>query len=320
MSNRSKGRAAIGHSCGSGLLNFAPSRSKITVFGGFAVRKLLLAALLVFALALAGGEAFARYYLQLGDPPLTIADPDIEYMFKPDQDVSRFGNRIFINHWGMRSPQIERTPPPSQHRTLVLGDSVVNGGNLSDQSSLATTLLSTGERLFLNVSAGSWGPENMLAYVKKFGLFGADRLVLVLSTHDASDVPTFAPLDPDTHPTETPSLALVEAVTRYLPRYFPDSGSPAVATEEQAPAPSALAAVSALLAALPNSCLVLHPTLSEFRSGHTGAGYAALREAAAGAVIVDEMPLVAEGDYRDDIHHSDAGQRTLAKAISGCFD
>ena len=61
----------------------------------------------------------------------------------------------------------------------------------------------------------------MLAYAKKFGLFNADRVMVQLSSHDIADVPTFAPLDPNTHPTKNPPCALYEGVVRYLPRYMP---------------------------------------------------------------------------------------------------
>ena len=46
-------------------------------------------------------------------------------------------------------------------------------------------------------------------------------VVLVASSHDVTDNPTFAPLDPNTHPTKKPLLALTEGLTRYLPRYLP---------------------------------------------------------------------------------------------------
>ena len=49
------------------------------------------------------GEIFARYFLGLGTPPLSISDPRIEYMFKPNQDVYRFGNHFITNQYGMRS-------------------------------------------------------------------------------------------------------------------------------------------------------------------------------------------------------------------------
>jgi hypothetical protein len=54
----------------------------------------VLAAVLLFLLLLAGAEALARFYLGLGDPPLTIRDPDIEYLFAPSRCYVRFGNHV----------------------------------------------------------------------------------------------------------------------------------------------------------------------------------------------------------------------------------
>jgi hypothetical protein len=45
---------------------------------------------------LVAGELFARFYLGLGDPPLSEADSKIEYLFKPDQDCHRRGANIRI--------------------------------------------------------------------------------------------------------------------------------------------------------------------------------------------------------------------------------
>lgn len=202
-----------------------------------------LAAGLVATVALA--EISARKFLGLGTPPLTVADRDVEYMFAPNQDVNRFGNRILINQFGMRSAALSYQKAPNETRILVFGDSVVNGGAQTDHQHLATTLLEqrrTSERgepqVVGNVSAGSWGPGNWLAYARKFGLFNADAIVLVVSGHDYADNPTFAPLNPDTHPTERPLLALLEGATRYLPRYVPALGS-LVATELPSPTASA---------------------------------------------------------------------------------
>lgn len=76
------------------------------------------------------GELFARFYLGLGDPPLSVAHPTIEYMFKPNQDVYRFGNRQLYNRYGMRSPYFDREKSDDELRILVIGDSVVNGGKI----------------------------------------------------------------------------------------------------------------------------------------------------------------------------------------------
>lgn len=193
----------------------------------FIIRRKLFLVLLALAV-IVSGELFCRMVLGLGDPPLYVTDPQIEYMMKPDQDVKRFGNHVFVNHWGMRSPEISQHKQNTDEiRVLIFGDSVVNGGSETDQSLLATTLMQQRLQTTLgrpvvvgNISAGSWGPGNWLAYAKRYGFFDADVLVLVVNSGDFADNPTFAPLK-SSHPTQKPLLALQEAVFRYLPRYLP---------------------------------------------------------------------------------------------------
>lgn len=94
-----------------------------------------------------------------------------EYLFKPNQDLHLFGNHIVINAYGMGSANFPVAKLPGQFRVLVFGDSVLNGGNLTDQAPLATELLR--EKLAANilqdvvvgnVIAGCWGPENWLSF------------------------------------------------------------------------------------------------------------------------------------------------------------
>ena len=167
--------------------------------------------MLVVAL-IAGGEMFSRFYLGLGNPPLWEFHPTMAFLFKPNQRVHRFGNLFITNRYGMRSDDF---PPqklnPQELRVLVFGDSVVNGGNLTDHSRLATTLLAKRLSASLarpivvgNASAGSWGPPNELAYLQQFGFLDAYLIILVLSSSDYDDTPNFEPLDPLIRPTETP--------------------------------------------------------------------------------------------------------------------
>ena len=184
------------------------------------------------------GEIFARYFLGLGTPPLSITHPKIEYMYKPNQDVYRFGNHFVTNQYGMRSEPFTKKKSSDELRIMVFGDSVVNGGNLTDQAELATSILkerlakTLGKNVVVgNISSGSWGPGNWLAYAEEYGFFDADIIVLVISSHDYIDNPTFQPLDKNTHPTEQPVSALLEGIERYLPRYLPQIPTSTVATE-----------------------------------------------------------------------------------------
>src|SRR5437667_9094846 len=90
-------------------------------------RRRLIRALSILLLVLIAGELFARFYLGLGDPPLSMFDAEMEYRFKPSMSYRRFGNRIHYNAWSMRS---EDFPPhkssPDELRVMILGDSVIN--------------------------------------------------------------------------------------------------------------------------------------------------------------------------------------------------
>jgi hypothetical protein len=299
----------------------------------------LLAAAIVL---LACGELFARYYLGLGHPPLSQTHPTIEYLFKPNQDVRRFGNRFRTNGYGMRS---EDFPPqklnPAELRVMVYGDSVVNGGNLTDQSRLATsylqkTLAHDLQRPVVvgNISAGSWGPPNELAYLRQFGFLDADIAVLVLSSSDYDDAPTFEPLNPMTHPTETPLSALWEGITRYLPRYIngtPINESGAVPDAQKVPNKRDMeVSLSAEREFLETAkaqgvkvLVVQHWTASELHSRQPLQGHTEIRRIATEAAVVisdDAAKLQAcldarKNPYRDDIHLNDAGQLALAELL-----
>lgn len=185
--------------------------------------------LVVIVVILGIGEAIARWGFGLGDPPLLMDDPEIEYLFKPGT-YHRFGNLIHYNQWSMRSDDFPREKSdPTEIRIMVIGDSVANGGSLTDQSEVATTLLQEklrrdlGKKVIVgNISAGGWAPYNELAYLRKYGLFEADLVVIILSSHDYAYIPTFAPRagkDPNL-PDQSPLFALQEAFTRYLPRHL----------------------------------------------------------------------------------------------------
>jgi hypothetical protein len=85
----------------------------------------------------------------------------------------------------MRNISIDQVTQP--HRVIAFGDSVLNGGSLSDQSSIATTLASDSETFYGNVSAGSWGPANMLAWIDEYGLLDAEVAIILISSHDLYD-------------------------------------------------------------------------------------------------------------------------------------
>ena len=170
----------------------------------------------------AGGEWFARAQLGLGTPPLYVPDALTEYRLKPDQEINRFGNRIAVNAFSMRSAPLAPVRDQSLQRVLIFGDSVLWGGSVLDQNLIATDLLQkSGNFEVGNVAAPSWGPGNWLGWAQRYGFLEANTVVLVISSHDAADNPsseTF--LGNRNQPLHPPVSALWEGFNRYfLPRF-----------------------------------------------------------------------------------------------------
>ena len=279
-------------------------------------------------------ECYCRFHLGLGDPPLSIADAQIEYLFAPNQHLRRFGNHVDYNAWSMRSDDFPvQKSQPNELRVMVFGDSVVNGGALTDQRDLATSILQRqlgavmGRPVVVgNISAASWGPPNMLAYARRFGLFQADAVVIVVSSHDYADAPTFQPIvgvNPD-FPSHRPWCATWEAITRYLPRYVPmlAGKTPPVRPPTQKDIDESLGALGDLIRlAQQNGAKVVlaqHLTLAELPPGRLEEGHDAIAKTARDAGV---EPFDLEGTgasaalYRDHIHTNQAGQAFIAARL-----
>lgn len=297
---------------------------------------------MVVACVLVFLELFARFCLGLGDPALLQVHPTIEYYFKPNQVVHPFGNLFRTNRYGMRSDDFPpRKTQPRELRVLVFGDSVVNGGNLTDHSRLATTLLQNRLAQELhrpvivgNISAGSWGPPNQLAYIKQFGFLDADVAIFVLSSSDSSDAPTFEPLNPFTHPTVGPFSAAWEGATRYLPRFWHWRSA-----LEPAPPPASLETINPhdvevsiaaerefldLARSAGLTVMVLqHWEASELAAHLPEFGHEEILQAAtaSGVPVYQDAEIllqyIAKGlnPYRDNIHLNDNGQRAYADLL-----
>lgn len=286
--------------------------------------------------SIVAAEMAARYFI--GTPPLSISHPSIDYMFAPNQDVIRFGNRQLINSVGMRSEPLDTVG--ERKLVLVFGDSVLNGGNQTSHEDLATTLATNNDVFFGNVSASSWGPGNYRAWIDEFGLFDADGVLFLLSDHDIDDQPSFRPLNPIAHPTKKPPFALSEIFTRFLPRYLPDTLASFFALEPpdrrdgpiSTKRPSGLEDMQEMFLELENkgvpACILFHPTQSEL-AGASRPGTASFKGLADQWQIptIDLAPIYLESGntsslYRknDGIHINASGQRLLVKGLSSCLD
>jgi hypothetical protein len=171
---------------------------------------------------IAVAELALRLIWGFGTPVLYVANKNYEYSYAPGQDVRRYGNHILTNSYGMR---FEEPTSKDSVRVLYLGDSVINGGSHSDQDELSSTLLSNelSAKLqkkvnVMNISAGSWGPDNAAAFLDEHGYFDADAMVIIFSSHDAFDNMTFEPVVGRNvnYPDTKPLCAISEVIMRYL--------------------------------------------------------------------------------------------------------
>ncbi|MDX2203069.1 MAG: SGNH/GDSL hydrolase family protein [Hyphomicrobiaceae bacterium] len=292
-------------------------------------------ALAVVCIAVAA-ELICRFGVGLGDPPLFRIDSDIEYLAAPSRCHQRFGNSVCFNSLSMRAEE----PPPraaGAARILVLGDSIIHGGVLTDQAELATSLLQKGlgrEAWVGNASAPSWGPANLLAYTRRFGWLQADLAILVLSSHDLTDLPEFRQDYGADYPIRPPHLALEEAVTRYGPRVFP----PLAALSPQATPPrrtytedqrtrEGVAALADLLrqmkAGAGAAYVVLYPTVTELDGGpapERALEIAEIRKLGLPYIDLIGAKTWRRSYYRDDIHPNAEGQAALAAILRCLWD
>ena len=280
-------------------------------------------------------EIILRYVFGFCDAVLYQPSPAYEYIAQPNQHRYRFFSHIDYNSYSQRSEE------PDSTKTIVLGlgDSVIFGGTMLDQDSIATTLFSkeTGMQM-LNISSGSWGPDNCAAYLKEKGTFGAKAMVLVCSSHDAFDVMSHIPvvgIYPN-YPDKQYKLAIWEVVDRYLlPRikvYFrgkqlldPDAQVVEKVKSDEGVANKALNFDPGFDQLLQISeekhipfFIYLHPEVGEIMSRKYKEGGLMIMEWAKTHHIklIDGLNEGVTVDmYRDVIHLNEKGQRNLANSL-----
>ena len=218
---------------------------------------------------------------------------------------------------------------------FVVGDSVVNGGVMTDHKDLATTVLTEQMKIQVcNVSAGSWGPGNYAAYFSKFKnlVSSNDVLVLVVNSHDLwEDDPAKtkgANVGKDIAlPMRKPFCALFDGFYRYfIPVVRKKLGQAVVMTKVDVPKwqidsknELALYNLSMLSKVFDISWkrkyMLIHRSRKEMISNVITSGECAFREyAKRNGIAIIEL-LLCEEDYRDAIHLSVSGQRKMAEAI-----
>ena len=297
--------------------------------------KALSKLLLIIICSLLFIEILLRFVWGFGNPVLYIADKDFEYIYAPSQDVTRFGNKIHTNEYSMRSLPVSNNDSIC---ILKIGDSIVNGGSLTDQDSLASTMLENELTdkfkcpvRVLNISAGSWGPDNAFAYIKKYGDFKAKLMVLVFSSHDLYDTmmhEDVVGLDLSM-PKKKPFSACYELIFRYVvPRMKGYFNIPATSTSKLTPQlvgtnsnainPGWKQFIDYSKSKKIKLLVVLHPTKYELREKKydaNGQKIISMLDSTETDYILELNQGLTQDLFRDDIHYNNKGQKQLVKEL-----
>ena len=150
--------------------------------------KVLFLCLSAVVMVLLAAEIILRVFFGFANQPIYVTDDDIGYLLKADQHVRFLGKTYSCNKYHQRSEELMDEP---DYRILMVGDSLLHGVHPVDQHETIPELLEArinrelglnGE--VLNASAPSWSIDNELEYVKRFGLFEADVVILVINNAD----------------------------------------------------------------------------------------------------------------------------------------
>lgn len=174
------------------------------------------------ALLLAVTECVLRLGFGFGRPLLYTPDARAGYIPAPNQELRRFGARIHINEYGMRSASVRQPKPVMERRLLFIGDSVTFGTTYVDQGKIFTALIQNaldtsggGQAEVLNASAGGWAPENEYRYLISRGTFDSDFVIFVVNTNDLGQ--PFEQFKPSPQfPIKDPLTAMGEVLERYV--------------------------------------------------------------------------------------------------------
>jgi hypothetical protein len=262
--------------------------------------------------------------LGFGMPVRYVFHPTAQYAPAPYQFTIRLGNIIYTNSFGMRSEE----PDSSKIRILKVGDSILNGGSYIGNTSLSSFRLEDSLSVscdvqVLNISSGSWGPDNALAFLRHNGYFGAKFAVLVFSSHDVSDtIEAYSPVGvhPD-FPYKNYPLGLLELIQRYIFKVPQAQEQLGAIKKDNYHGVSMNPGFKNLVAYFRERhipvVLYLHPTRSELEQGELGFGGRAILQHmdALSVPCISGLSFMRVSGYRDGIHLNDDGQEMLTSGV-----
>ncbi|MCK9215566.1 MAG: hypothetical protein M0P52_14130 [Rhodoferax sp.] len=283
--------------------------------------------LFMLVAALMVAEGAVRAFGLVGFP-LYAANAQIGYIPAASQQGSFLNKNDWqFNALHMGAPAFK---PDAARDVLLLGDSVVYGGNAFRQPerlgpALQAALQVRGGGAVWPVSAGSWALRNALAYMRLNPQVpaGVKSIVFVLNTGDFGNTASSWACEL-THPRSRPTVALWYLFNKYVHAFEPCGNVPAALKVPDGDVAAELQAFMVLHGG--KATFVLYPDKTEAADGalaasHFAAGEAILKAAGATQVAhVGQDKRWSVGWYKDGIHPTAAGNRVLAGIINDSLD
>jgi lysophospholipase L1-like esterase len=117
-------------------------------------------------------------------------NPDYAYIHKANYRAKIAGEEVVINNYGLRSPEIDLKKDENTIRLMILGDSVVFGWGVHQDSIFPVQIermLNAGDQKYEVIAAGvgSWNTRTEYEYLRTRGMeFEPDLIVLVIVSND----------------------------------------------------------------------------------------------------------------------------------------
>ena len=158
-------------------------------------RNWLGALVLLGIIGLIAGELVLRFWFGFHNPLLYMQDTQCGYRMRPNQDITTGRGRVQVNNYAMRyARDVTPEKPAGVYRILLLSDSTGFGGEYHTNGQTYAGLMEqrlnekygAGGRKFevLPACVNGWGPLHALGFVRKYGVFSADLVLVAIPAGD----------------------------------------------------------------------------------------------------------------------------------------
>jgi len=257
------------------------------------------------------------------DFPLYDANSKIGYI----PSVNQRGSFLNINDWEFNELHMGASAfkPNQSHDVLLVGDSIVYGGNhLKQNERLGPRLQDVYRGGVWPISAGSWALRNELAYLRMNPKVPANvkKIVFVLNSGDFGDTASSWACE-STHPRTRPRVAMWYLFNKYIYSLEKCGDTPLDLEVPYGNLETELK--SFMMAYSDKSVFVLYPSRSELLNidlakNNFEKGVKLLQTVGAAHIVhVNQDKRWNTYFYRDDIHPSAEGNQVLALIITNAL-